>query len=152
MKNVLDDYEEVVSLLKNKQYDLIYKEYRQVIEALLFVTSEDEFADFIREIGYIEMDSFLLELAAQRDICFALSVNDVMSTLSSYIENESNLILDAKNKTIVDILSKANECDNKMRYIAFFDDQYSDGIYYLFHVEKNVDFTICEGAKVSRII
>ena len=152
LRTVLDDFEEIENLFINHDYEMLYVKYCQVIESLLFVTSEDEFADFINENNHIELDSFLLELAAQRELCFGFSVNDEISSIVDYIKSESGFVFDNEADSILEILDMANKRDEHMKYIAFFDDRYSEGMYYVFHIKKNVDFEICEGATVKQLV
>lgn len=152
LKDLLEDYDEVVDLFTSHDNRLIYQKYRQVIDALVFVTSEEEFEDFIFETGDLEMDSFLLELAAQREICFSLSINDELSVLIEYIANESGIVCDHSVGRVKDILKTANEREEQMRYAAFYDDRFSEGMYYIFHVKKESNFEICDGATVKQVV
>ena len=152
LKDLLEDYDEIVDLFNSHNNRLIYQKYRQVIDALVFVTSEEEFEDFIFETGDLEMDSFLLELAAQREICFSLSINDELSVLIEYIENISGIVCNHSVGRVEDILKTANEREEQMRYVAFYDDRYSEGMYYIFHVKKETDFEICDCATVKQIV
>lgn len=152
LKDLLEDYDEIVALFNSHNNRLIYQKYRQVIDALVFVTSEDDFEDFIFETGDLEMDSFLLELAAQRDLCCSFSINDDFSVLNEYIENNSGFVFNHSTGRVEDILKTANEREEQMRYVAFYDDRYSEGMYYIFHVKKESDFEICDGATVKQIV
>lgn len=101
------DVRSIKQMLAEKNYKKLYSSFQDAIECMCFVTSENEFDDFISDHGEIDEEAFLLALAAARSLCSCYGVNEE-EEMKEYLEGL--------------------DCE----YSVLFSDCYDEGTYYIF--------------------
>ena len=107
LEKKLDEMAFIQSLFINNDYIGIYEKYSDVLERFLFVESIDEFDDFIEEQGEIQPETFLLELASNKNLCCSIGM---------YENNTPDLVIDYLNSTSQIKITKY-ECDDVYEFL-----------------------------------
>lgn len=149
----------IIDLINRKQFSLLYNEYREVIEQLLFITSREEFDDFIEEQESLEIKPFLLAYASNEKACCAIGMYEKNAdiALKQYANVDEKIVLcndyEDPNCLIEDI-KKINSvlANTGKKCIAFFDDTYCEGSYYIFKIDSESDNEIYTDQQIERLI
>lgn len=155
------DISNIVKAFKGKNFDIIYNQYKDVVDELLFISSTDEFNDFINEQGELKEEPFLLEFAYRKGVCCNIGMYDENANkiLSGYINKYSDIDVnlhysyDDINHLKGDIIS-INELikNTNKKYLALLDDTYCEGCYYIFIIDEEIDDKQWESQVITRII
>ncbi|MGN6710503.1 hypothetical protein [Anaerocolumna jejuensis] len=155
------DISNIVKAFKGKKFDIIYNQYKDVVDELLFISSTDEFNDFINEQGELKEEPFLLEFAYRKGVCCNIGMYDENANkiLSGYINKYSDIDVnlhysyDDINHLKGDIIS-INELikNTNKKYLALLDDTYCEGCYYIFIIDEEIDDKQWESQVITRII
>ena len=94
----------------------LYDRYQDVIQYLLFIDTEEDYADFLGQ-SKLNEESFLLALAYLKGLCNAFSANEVDET------------------TIVERYNGTN-ANSERKYVVLDDYHYDDGSFYVFEVSQ----------------
>ena len=125
---------DIIELINGKQFDVLYSKYQKVIEELLFITSKQEFDDFIKENECLEIKSFLLAYACYENICCSIGMyeTDAGVTLRRYLNLDEKIVLH-------------DNYENP-------DYTYCEGVYYIFKIDIDSDNGTYVDQQIERII
>lgn len=150
---------DIIELINGKQFDVLYNKYQKVIEDLLFITSKQEFDDFVADNECLEIKSFLLAYACNENICCSIGMYETNAdvTLRRYLNLDKKVILHDNYEELdylVDDIKKINSviADNNKKCIVFFDDTYCEGVYYIFKIDIDSDNGTYVDEQIERII
>lgn len=153
------EIKDIIDLINGKQFSLLYSRYQKVIEELLFITSEQEFDNFIEEGGCLELRSFLLAYASNKKVCCAIGIYEENAdvTLRQYVNIGENVILHDNYESadyLVEDIKKINSviANTKKKCIALFDDTYCEGVYYIFKIDIESDNGAYMDRQIERLI
>lgn len=157
------DIGDFVKAFKEQKFDTIYNQYKEVVDEVLFISSMDEFNDFVNN-EEVEEEPFLLAFAYQKGVCCNIGMYDENANkiLSDYVNECSHVNVDLSDhshsydeikflkKDIMNINQLIQNTNKK--YIVLLDDVYCEGSYYIFMIDEESDDNQWKSQVIERII
>lgn len=135
--------------LQNNNSEEFYKKYQKLIENIIFVTSQNEYMDFIREENSLNKNIFILEFLSSKNYCINIGgyeenadskiidffYRKKIKLTNTFIKKNTNIAADIdNNQNFKNYLTVLNNELNRMGFeiCVLFHDIYCEGVYTLF--------------------
>ena len=149
---------DVKGLLEEENYEALYDQCADVIKELLFLTDKEEFQDFLEEEGALEPEPFWFAYASHRKVCCSIGMyeENAADILAEYTKLKADVKLCKNYENAEDLVADIEKInttvsDTGKLYIAFMDDTYCEGCYYIFAVDAEMVNERWDGECVERI-